>query len=544
MTLTTPEPALQCIALQEEIVTINPSTGEELGRMPALSRSGIDAALEKSRKAQKAWVQRPLAGRTKLMAALMDVILDERMAIAELIAREQGKPIAEALAAEIVATLGMVKELVRTGSKVLAPRRVPNHMLLFGHKKSQLWRVPHGVVAIISPWNFPFSVPLPEIAAALLAGNSVVFKPAPHAILIGRKIAELLQAAGFPEDLLQVLYLFDREADYLTAHSGVDKIVFTGSTAVGRRVMANAAQNIVPVVLELGGKDPVIVAADADVQRAAKGAVWGAFFNAGQVCASIERAYVERAVAEPFIAACLQEIEKIRVGDPLLPDTDMGPLSSEAHLQKVALHIEDALQKGARLLSGGARIDRPGFFLQPTLLVDVDHGMLVMREETFGPVLPVMAVDSLDEAIRLANDSIYGLSAYAYTSSKATARRLMTELEAGTVVINDSTMSWGEPTAPWVGHKQSGIGLTHADLGLLELTQAKYVSYDAGQRAPNLWWYPYGPASTRLFAAAADLLFSRRMRRKLAALPDTLPQQRFLRAVHWGAIIRNLGKLF
>lgn len=528
----------------EDIITINPATGEELDRVPALDLEGIDAALKRCREAQREWALQPLGERVQRLRQLMEALLEERMAVAELIAREQGKPVAEAMAAEVVATLGMLKELVRTGTRVLAPERRPNRMLLFAHKRNWLVRVPYGVIAVISPWNFPFSVPLPEIAAALLAGNGVVFKPAPHAILIGRKIAELCARAGFPAGLLQTLFLHDREADYLTAHPELDKIVFTGSTAVGRRVMRNAAEHIVPVVLELGGKDPAIVARDADIERAAKGIVWGSLFNAGQVCASIERVYVEGRVAESFLAACRREMEQVRVGDPLDPETDMGPLSSEAHLQKMLVHIQEAVEKGAKVLYGGRRIDRPGFFIEPTLLVGVDHTMQVMREETFGPVLPVMIVDSLDAAVRLANDSSYGLSAYAYTSSKATADRLLRELEAGTVVINDSTMTWGEPTAPWVGHKQSGMGLTHADLGLLELTRARYISYDKGQRAPNLWWYPYGPKSLRLFDAAADLLFNRRLRRKLAALLPVLGQRRFLRATHWGALLRNLHKLF
>jgi len=539
-----PEEAPELIMPVQDVVTVNPATGAELGRKPALDQQGIDAALGRCRAAQRAWANQPVRERTRRLQRLMEVLLEERRTVAELIAREQGKPTAEAMASEIVTTLGMLRELLRVGPRALKPQRRPHQMLLLAHKRSALLRVPYGVVAVISPWNFPFSVPLVEIAAALLAGNGVVFKPAPHAILIGAKIAELCSQAGFPAELLQTLYLHDRDADYLTGHPGVDKIVFTGSTAVGRRVMRNAAEHIVPVVLELGGKDPAIVAADADIDRAAKGIVWGALFNAGQVCAAIERVYVERAVAEPFVAACRREMEKVQVGDPLDPGTDMGPLSSEVHLQKVLAHIQDAVDKGARVLYGGVRLERPGFFVQPTLLVEADHSMRVMQEETFGPVLPVMVVDSLDEAVRLANDSVYGLSAYAYTSSKATADRLLRELEAGTVVINDSTMSWGEPSAPWVGHKQSGIGLTHADLGLLELTRARYVSYDRGQRAPNLWWYPYGPKSLHLFDAAADLLFDRRLRRKLAALPPVLRQRRFLRSVHWGALIRNIARIF
>ncbi len=538
-----PDPDLRPLILLEDLITLNPATGEELGRLPAQDPPAVDAAIASCRAAQSEWAQRSPAERSRPIRRLMELILADRHELARLIACEQGKPVAEAMTSEVLPTLGMLKELLRIGPKTLRPQRRPHQMLLFAHKQSTLLREPFGVVAIISPWNFPFSVPMPEIAAALLAGNGVIFKPAPHTLLTGRKIADLCARAGFPDGLLQTLCLHDREADYLTRQPGIDKIVFTGSTAVGCKVMRNAADRLVPVVLELGGKDPAIVARDADIERAAKGIVWGALVNAGQVCAAIERVYVERPVAEAFIAACQREMAKVRVGDPLDPETDMGPLTSAAQLEKVLAHIADAVSRGAKLLHGGRRLDRPGFFMEPALLVQVDHSMQVMREETFGPVLPVMVVDSLEVAVELANDSPYALSAYAYTASKSTAGRLLRDLAAGTVVINDSTMSWGEPTAPWIGHKQSGIGLTHADLGLLEMTRVKYISYDRGQRAANLWWYPYGPGSLRLFDAATDLLFSRRLRHKLAALPAVL-QRRFLRSIHWGSLLRNLGKLF
>lgn len=526
------------------IISINPTTEEELGRIESMGRAGIDSALRKARAAFSAWSQKSIKERQHFLVAVTDLILEQKEEIATLIAKEQGKPIGEATASEIVAVLGILKDTSRHAYKILRPHKMRHEQLLFVHKKSAYRLEPYGVVAIISPWNYPFSVPVPEITAALVAGNTVLFKPAPDAVLIGRKINEIFQRAGLPPGVLNTVFVHDTDAPYITHHPHVDKIIFTGSTPVGRDVMTAASHQMTPVVLELGGKDAAIVAKDADLPRAAKGIVWGAMFNSGQVCAAVERVYVERAVAEEFIQLCHEEIKQITIGDPLDADTQIGPLSNLQQLIKVRDQVEDAIRHGARLLHGGNQPDRPGYFYEPTLLTNVDHSMRIMTEETFGPVLPIMVVDSADQAITLANDSIYGLSAYAWTSSETLAARFMDELQAGTVMINDATSSWGEPNAPWGGYKMSGIGRTRARFGLEEMVQVKYVSYDKGGNIHNIWWFPYNEKLRQFFGHATLLLYSRNILVKLTMLIKVLMHKRFMTTTHWGAVLRNIHKLF
>lgn len=527
----------------EFLISINPSTEQELGRVPAMRRDDIDDAVARAQNAFRDWSRRPIRERQQLLKRLAAVILAEKANCAALIAAEQGKPVTEAVLTEIVAVLAILKNLSRNAHKTLRPHRVRQEQILFAHKKSSCRFEPYGVVAVISAWNYPFSVPLPQIAAALVAGNTVVFKPAPAAVLISQKICELFVAAGFPEGVVHVLFIKNEDAPHLTSHPGVDKIIFTGSTAVGRRVMCAAAEQVTPVVLELGGKDPAIVAADADLPRAAKGIVWGAMFNAGQVCASVERVYVERSVADRFIELCLAEIQQLTLGDPLNPNTHLGPLSNLGQLNKVEAQLRDALERGARVLYGGYRLKRPGYFFAPTLLTDVDHTMAIMTEETFGPVLPIMAVDTLDQAVALANDSSYGLSAYIWTSNRKTAVRLTDELRAGTVMVNDSTSSWGEPNAPWGGMKMSGIGRTRARFGLEEMVQVKYTADDRGGNRGNPWWYPYDARALKFAHSAVEALYSSHFAAKTFNLLRVLFNKRFYTTAHWRSVLFNLRKL-
>jgi succinate-semialdehyde dehydrogenase/glutarate-semialdehyde dehydrogenase len=310
-------------------------------------------------------------------------------------------------------------------------------------------------------------------------------------------------------------------------------------------VMAAAAKNLTPVVLELGGKDPAVVCRDADLGRAARGIVWAAFMNAGQTCASVERVYVERPVAEAFLAKVLDEARRIRSGKGALRDgVEVGPMTMERQRAIVEEHVRDAVAKGARVLLGGERETTPGYHYPPTVLADVDHTMLVMRDETFGPVLPVMAVDSLDEAIRLANDSSYGLTASGWTSSDETAARLQRELVAGVVSINDHISSYGEPTAPWGGVKSSGFGRMHGLVGLREMVQPKYVSHDRGRKGAELWWYPYDREFDALIRRAAPALYSTSVLRRVAAQIGLLRFARLWRRLGPWRLLRNVDKLF
>ena len=434
---------------ENQLVSINPTTGQQFGSLDVISQEQLDIIISKAHSKSDEWAKTSISERIKYLQKLSDVILEEKNEIAKLVAEEQGKPVGEALGAEVLAVLAILKDLIKNAKKILAKDKVPHEQILFVHKKSHYNYVPFGVVAIISPWNYPFSVPIPEIAAALVAGNTVIFKPAPQTIFVGKCIDELFKKAGFPEYVVNTVFVTDHVAPFITTHPDVRKIVFTGSTEVGKKIMKAASDHLKPVVLELGGKDAAVVAGDANLQRAAKGIVWGAFFSTGQVCASVERVYVVKEVAEQFLELCVKETGLLKVGNPLEPDTDMGPLSTAEQMENFQAHIQDAVEKGAKVLVGGKKIPGPGFFFEPTVLSHADHSMKIMTHETFGPALPIMIVDSLDEAIRMANDCDFGLSAFGWTQSRKTAQRLMNELQAGTVLINDSTVTWGEPNAPW-----------------------------------------------------------------------------------------------
>jgi len=420
---------------------------------------------------------------------------------------------------------------------------VESHTRLLAHKDARLVYAPLGVVLAITPWNYPFSISLTNVAAALIAGNTVLLKPAPATTLVGLRIGALFREAGVPEGVVGVLAVDDGLAASLVEDPRVNKIVFTGSVATGKKVMAAAARNLTPVVLELGGKDAAVVCHDADLDRAAKGVVWGAFVNAGQTCASVERVYVEQPVAEAFTARVVAETRLLRVGDPAAGEVDVGPMTMERQRQIVIEHVADAVARGARVVVGGAAPEGPGYFYPPTVLTGVDHTMRIMREETFGPVLPIMAVPTLDEAIRLANDSDYGLTASGWTRDAETARRLERELQAGVVTINDCVYSYGEPTAPWGGVKQSGIGRTHGLSGLREMVQVKYVAREFGGGA-DLWWYPYGTEFHRFMSTANRALHSRSLWTRLVAQLRLLRFGRFWRRARLRGIVKNADKLF
>jgi acyl-CoA reductase-like NAD-dependent aldehyde dehydrogenase len=311
--------------------------------------------------------------------------------------------------------------------------------------------------------------------------------------------------------------------------------------ATGRKVMIGAARNLTPVVLELGGKDAAVVCRDADLDRASRGLVWGAFLNAGQTCASVERVYVERPVAEEFLRRVVEQTRALRQGDPSQGEVDVGPMTMERQRRIVEEHVADAVQRGARVLTGGQTPAGPGWFYPPTVLTDVDHTMRIMREETFGPVLPVMVVDSVDEAIRLANDSDYGLTASGWTRDAGTARRLQQELAAGAVTINDCVYSFAEPTAPWGGFKHSGIGRTHGTAGLKEMVQVKYVSRDTVKK-PVLWWFPYDREMGVVASASAQAMhapsFWTRMRNQLRLFAT----KRFRQRANLPGIAANIDK--
>lgn len=487
----------------------NATTGQTLGELPTADETEVRAAVERARAVQPAWAALSFQQRGAYLLRFRDIMLERTGALARLISEEVGKPQIEGITTELLEAADMINYYVKHAQRLLADEPVSLHLLK--HRKSYLHYVPLGVIGIISPWNFPFLISLSETITALMAGNTVVLKPSELTPLCGQAVGDLFVAAGLPENVFQVIH-GEGPTGAALVKSGVDKICFTGGGPTAKRIMSAAAENLTPVVLELGGKDPMIVCADADIERAARGAVWGAFANCGQVCASVERVYVHKSVADTFIRRTVELTRKLRVGMAADgADVDVGSMVHERQVQTVERQVKDAIEKGATLLHGGKRpVGLAGPFYEPTILVNVDHSMEVMREETFGPVLPIMVVEDDEEAIRLANESNLGLDAYVFSKDGAHADRLARRIEAGTVMVNDVIAAYGTPETPWGGVKQSGTGRVHGGaLGLKEFCQVRHVMGER-VRLPmkrELWWFPYHQSQIPLYRRAIKLLF-------------------------------------
>jgi succinate-semialdehyde dehydrogenase/glutarate-semialdehyde dehydrogenase len=490
-------------AATNEIISFDPATNEELGRVPKRSPAEVAEAVARAREAQKAWGRLSYKERGHIVMRARSLVLEEIEQIALLISRETGKPLAEAISMEITPTLDLMQYFARRTARLLKPEKIGIGQYALMGRSSRIVYKPLGVVGIISPWNFPWAIPLGEVVMALMAGNAVVLKPSELTPLTGLRIGEVFARGALPDGLLQIM-TGDGTTGQALVEAGVDKIMFTGSVATGKRVAMLAAERLVPVVLELGGKDPMIVMKDADLDSAARAAVWGAFSNAGQACASVERCYVHRDVAPQFIQRIVAETRALSQGQGALEETDIGSMSSERQLRTVEQHVDEAVARGAHVETGGQRPPAlSGPFYEPTILTNVDHSMSVMTDETFGPVLPVMTFETEDEAVRLANDSIYGLTASVWTRDAGRGRRLAERIEAGTVMVNEVLYTHGIAQTPWGGMKQSGLGRTHGRPGLLELVCPQHVHVNRIPFFRDFWWFRYTPRAARLFRGFA-----------------------------------------
>jgi succinate-semialdehyde dehydrogenase/glutarate-semialdehyde dehydrogenase len=505
-----------------KVSSVNPATGAVLRELECASESEVQGAVARARAAQVAWAEIGVLGRIAVVREFQGRLHEKKSEIAEAITREAGKPVAEALTTEVLVVLDAARFLIENAYRLLRDELVPHGNLATKLKRGRLVREPYGVVGIISPWNYPFSIPATETLAALVAGNAVVLKPSEFTSLVALELQSLLHAAGVPRDVFQVV-VGDGAAGAALIHSQIDKLVFTGSVATGKRIAAAAAERLLPVVLELGGKDAMLVLDDADVDVASSAAVWGAFVNAGQTCLSVERCYVHRSLYEPFLTACVEKTKKLIVTDGLDHNAEVGPLIHRRQLALVEEHVEDAKARGARVLAGGSRFpERGANFYHPTVLADVTHEMRIMREETFGPVLPVMAFENDDEAVSLANDSEFGLAASVFTRDNARGERVARRIHAGTVMVNDVVSCFGISEAPHGGVKSSGVGRAHGRFGLEEMVRLKYVDVDRMPGMKKVWWYGYGMKFSRQMEGFLDMQFARglglRLRGALSAV--------------------------
>jgi acyl-CoA reductase-like NAD-dependent aldehyde dehydrogenase len=499
-----------------KVTSINPATGEVIGEFECASQEQVNQAVVRARAAQRTWRETPISERVHVLRKFQRALHENKDEVAAQISLEAGKPQVEALLTEVVVVLDAIRFYIQAAKSFLKPERVAHGNPALKTKRAYLLREPHGVIGIVSPWNYPFSIPACDVVSALATGNAVVLKPSELTPLTALKLRELFQSAGLPADLFQVV-IGDGPTGAALTQSPIDKLIFTGSVPTGKRIAMAAAERLLPVVLELGGKDPMIVLEDADLEVASSAAVWGAFMNAGQTCLSVERCYVHREIYNRFVERCVEKTKALRVGPGNNAETEVGPIISQQQLRTVESHVADAVSKGARVLIGGKRLQDLGEnFYAPTVMVDVVKGSRILNDETFGPVLPIMRFDTDEEAVALANDSEFGLAASVWTKDRARGEKIAAKIEAGTVMVNDVLTCFGTSEAPHGGVKSSGLGRTHGRLGLEEMVRTKYVDSDLLPGLPKVWWYGYGGAFQDQMRGFVDLLFAGNWGRRIS----------------------------
>ncbi len=478
----------------------NPATGKQFGQVAVSTPEDVHKAVKDMRQAFTVWRRRSVKDRVKVLRKLQEVMIDSLDEITEVLNKDTGKSRQDGLI-EVMMTVDRLHQYYKNAPKWLRRRRVPPGLYIF--KSYYTEPHPYGVVAVIGPWNYPFDLTMPVVCSALLAGNTVVLKPSEVTAATGVLVESLIQRVPELAPFVRVLHGGPAVGAALV-QSNPDLIFLTGSTATGRKIACAAAETMTPFIAELGGKDPMIVLADADLESAARWGAWGAFYNTGQTCMGIERVYVEESVYEEFLHLVIAEAKSVKIGyEPGLENpNNMGPLTFERQVQIAKDHLDDAVAKGAHILYGG-HIE--GMYMEPTIVVDTSHEMKIMQEETFGPIMPIMKVKDETEALWLANDSAYGLSASVWSNNMRQAKRVAHRLDVGSVNVNDAISHYPVSLLPFGGVKQSGNARTHGPEEILQFTQLR--SYAIGRppvpfdlatrmRAPN--HYKLGAAILRL----------------------------------------------
>jgi acyl-CoA reductase-like NAD-dependent aldehyde dehydrogenase len=515
------------IEARQKIEVHSPATLEKIGEVEVDSPLDVRAAVHRAREAFRVWSVMDFKRRAKVLLSARDHLIAHSEELIELICQENGKPRLEALV-EITYVCDSLTFYSKQARRFLKPHRVTPHLLR--NKKVTVHYQPRGVIGMITPWNFPLILTIGEAVSALAAGNAVVIKPSELTPLIAMRGAEILReafmAAGAPpmlpalRDILQVVNGYGETGTALVDEA--DMIAFTGSARTGKIIAERAAKRLVPVSLELGGKDPMIVLRDADIERAANAAVWGAFTNSGQVCISVERVYVEDAVADEFTRRVVEKTRALRQGADVSETeerVDVGAMTFPKQVEIVEDHINDAKARGARILTGGRRNPAlPGRYFEPTVLSNVDHSMKIMTEETFGPTLPIMRVRDEDEALRLANDSRYGLNASVFSRDKARGEKIAARVEAGVTCVNDVIAGFAVTDAPSGGLKESGIGKRHGVEGIRRFCHQQVIVTDRFGLKRDPFWYPYNAKTERLMLRLLGAMFSTRPVAKLKAI--------------------------
>lgn len=466
-------------SVQPVLAFCNPATGEQFGQIPMASSEQVQRAVDEMRAASPIWSAKPIRERIRILKKLQAVLIDAQAEITAVINQDCGKSRQDALI-ELFITVDMLAQYARQAPRWLKRRRVSSGLYIF--KRCYVEYRPHGVVAVISPWNYPLTLALPPVLAALLAGNTVVLKPSEVTGATGLLIENLIKRVPELAPFVRVVH-GDGRVGAALVEARPDYIFVTGSTPTGRKVLKAAAEYLIPVSCELGGKDAMIVLEDADISAAARWGVWGAFFNAGQTCMAVERVYAVEAVYDEFVSRALAYTEQFKSGysTDINEASGFGPVTDPRQMQVIERHLEDALAKGARILTGGKKHD---MFFDPIVMVDVNHSMLLMRDETFGPILPIVKVKDEAEAIRMANDNCLGLGGSVWSRDLHRAQNTARQMQAGSIIINDSIAQFGVPMLPFGGVKDSGFGRIHGEEGLMQFVRP--YGYMVGQ--PPVKW--------------------------------------------------------
>jgi len=496
----------------QTIAVDNPATGQVIGHVPDMTADQVAEITARARDAFPAWSALSFEERAGLMYELRSWLIANRQRMLDTIMGETGKAREDAFVAEVMFTADSLGFWAKNAPKFLADEKVRSHSpLLFGKKMFVRYK-PFGVVGVIAPWNYPLTNGFGDCIPAMMAGNCVVLMPSEVTPLSSLLIAECLKDAGFTENVFQVATGRGETGGALVDH--VDSIMFTGSTKTGKKVMERAAQTLTPVSLELGGKDPMVVLRDADVERAANAAVYYGMSNSGQICQAVERVYVEEPIYDDFVNRVIDKTRALRQGAPGAPAAvDVGAMTWPAQVDIVESHVNDAVEKGAQVRVGGKRREGKGDFFEPTILTDVDHSMLCMTEETFGPTLPIMKVRDEEEAIQLANDSRYGLNSSVWTKDVDKGQRLAARIEAGNACVNDCVVNYAAQELPFGGTGESGIGVRHSAKGIQKYckTQSILVTRMGTKKEPHM--FPYTPRMSKVLEKAVVLMYGKKPRK-------------------------------
>lgn len=494
------------------IAVENPATGQTIGHVPDTAPDQVAEIVARARAAQPAWAAKSYEERAGYMYELRSWLIANRDRMLKTIMEESGKAREDAFVAEVMFCADSLGFWAKNAPKFLADERVRSHSpLLFGKKMFVRYK-PMGVVGVIGPWNYPLTNSFGDCVPAMMAGNTTVLKPSEVTPLTSLLIAEGVKAAGFPEDVFLVATGRGETGAALVDHA--DCVMFTGSTKTGKRVMERAAQTLTPVSLELGGKDPMVVLRDADVERAANAAVYYSMSNSGQICQAVERVYVEEPIYDDFVNKVVEKTRALRQGTPGDPAAvEVGAMTWPPQVDLVEQHVNDAVEKGAEVRVGGKRREGTGDFFEPTVLTGVDHTMMIMQEETFGPTLPIMKVGDETEAIRLANDSRYGLNSSVWTKDIEKGERLATQIEAGNACVNDCVVNYAAQELPFGGVGESGIGVRHSAKGIQKYckTQSILVTRMGQKKEPHM--FPYSARTSKLLERAVVFMYGRKPRK-------------------------------